>query len=1049
MKIPNTLIRASAGSGKTFQLTNRFIQLLVADVAPEKVIALTFTKKAAGEFFEGILTKLAKASSSADEAKCLAKELAHGVDELPPLGYADFAAALRRLVDSMPQLALGTIDSFFHRMLGLFPFEFGLGGEFEIMSEFERSRVRSDVLERLFESKQANRGAHDAIIESHRLASAGRDKRSLVAELATHLKDCHELFIRKPAGEYWGDPVRIWPHGNPWVKSKANLEKLMDDLEVELNRHDDFTDAIVKAWQSIVDHLRTWAPGKKICSGSSPSAILQQALDSLTTLGDGGWEFSYYKKPYKVSDLFARLLSEVLCHFVACELELKFVRTKGIHSLLDLFESHYDEQIRRTGRLTFSDFPMLLAPGEDRPSLGGRGPSRLDIEYRLDGQFDHWLLDEFQDTSRMQWRVFENLIDEVVQDPEGQRTLFCVGDPKQSIYQWRGGDPTLFDRLESRYQAGSTEEFSVCSLDQSWRSCSEVLSLVNAVFGDAGILAEYDEFGAGVSRWNEIWKPHASAKSDETGHAMYLTVESKEDRWRLVAELLREIQPLENRLSCAVIVQKNDVVREVVNFLRGELPGLPVVGESASNPGADNPLGAALLTLFKAAAHPGDRYSDGHLMLTPFGETLPAEWSERQEALRSIQCEIYAKGFALVASDWTEKISDKLDEFGQWRAAQFLDMARQFDETGLRDIDEFTRFIPEQELNDSNGEGAVQVMTVHKAKGLTFDATIVPDLESNRLDETRRDALHVRKTSDGELDWILDMPGKEIYGVDDPLLQAKNESRSDSCYENLCRLYVALTRASHGLYVVTEKPKKNSSSRNYTRLLTDTLAKGEGEKFGKGNTKAEVVFEEGSFGWIKPKPTSELGRENEIGNVSAKRVHPHLAKRRPSSHETAGFSADRLFDESLDQALSHGESVHKVFEQIDWVDETSLAKLETLRSEYPEAVAEVENCLSNETLAKRLAKPEAGAQLWRERMFDVVIEGEIVSGVFDRVHLFTDRAEIIDFKTDKSGEDSAEIYRPQMQLYRQALAKLTGLSEETIRCHLLFTHDQSIVESCL
>jgi len=231
--------------------------------------------------------------------------------------------------------------------------------------------------------------------------------------------------------------------------------------------------------------------------------------------------------------------------------------------------------------------------------------------------------------------------------------------------------------------------------------------------------------------------------------------------------------------------------------------------------------------------------------------------------------------------------------------------------------------------------------------------------------------------------------------------------------------------------------------------LTDTLAKGEGEKFGKGNTKADVVFEKGSFGWIKPKPISEMGKENEIGNVSAKREHPHLAKRRPSSHEVAGFSADRLFDESLDQALSHGESVHKVFEQIDWVDETSLAKLETFRSECPEAVAEAENCLCNELLAKRLAKPEAGVQLWRERIFDVLIEGEIVSGVFDRVHLFTYRAEIIDFKTDKSGQDSAEIYRPQMELYRQALAKLTGLSEEAIRCYLLFTHDQSIVESCL
>ena len=197
MKIVNTLIRASAGSGKTFQLTNRFIQLLVNGVPPEKVIALTFTKKAAGEFFEGILTKLSNAVISNEEAELLIKEISSSENASTTLSQSDFASALRRLIESMPQLSLGTIGSFFHRMLGLFPFEFGLSGEFEIMNDLERKRARSNVLEWMFESRKVDRSAGAAMIESHRLASAGKDKRDFVLSFARHLHDCHELFMRE------------------------------------------------------------------------------------------------------------------------------------------------------------------------------------------------------------------------------------------------------------------------------------------------------------------------------------------------------------------------------------------------------------------------------------------------------------------------------------------------------------------------------------------------------------------------------------------------------------------------------------------------------------------------------------------------------------------------------------------------------------------------------------------------------------------------------------------------------------------------------------
>ena len=117
----------------------------------------------------------------------------------------------------------------------------------------------------------------------------------------------------------------------------------------------------------------------------------------------------------------------------------------------------------------------------------------------------------------------------------------------------------------------------------------------------------------------------------------------------------------------------------------------------------------------------------------------------------------------------------------------------------------------------------------------------------------------------------------------------------------------------------------------------------------------------------------------------------------------------------------------------------------------PEAVEEVARCLADETVAKRLAKSEGDVQLWRERAFDVVVDNEMISGVFDRVHVYADRAEVLDFKSDRVGDESslqqaAKKYEPQMATYRQALAKLTGLKEFSIECSLVFTHPCRVIE---
>ena len=140
-RIQNQMIRASAGTGKTYQLTNRFIRLLLCGLSPDRIIALTFTRKAAGKFFEGILTKLATAAVDPGQAKKLAREI-----DLQTAKPEQFREALRQLVEAMGQLSLGTIDGFFHRIIAMFSLEFGLGGEFAMMSEFEKQQARLRVL---------------------------------------------------------------------------------------------------------------------------------------------------------------------------------------------------------------------------------------------------------------------------------------------------------------------------------------------------------------------------------------------------------------------------------------------------------------------------------------------------------------------------------------------------------------------------------------------------------------------------------------------------------------------------------------------------------------------------------------------------------------------------------------------------------------------------------------------------------------------------------------------------------------------------------------
>jgi ATP-dependent exoDNAse (exonuclease V) beta subunit len=205
MALRHEMILASAGSGKTYALTNRFVRLLAHGAAPERIVALTFTRKAAGEFFDEILKKLASAATDAKKAEKLAAEIG-----APTLGSADFLRLLRVVVTAMPRLNLGTLDGFFTRVVQNFPLELGLDGEDRIdlgqrdrqpLDEHpaEAGRHRATPVAR--EQRMADRGFGRA--QQHRrggLADAERARRTMHRSQPCDRLDQPEL----PEGELAG-----------------------------------------------------------------------------------------------------------------------------------------------------------------------------------------------------------------------------------------------------------------------------------------------------------------------------------------------------------------------------------------------------------------------------------------------------------------------------------------------------------------------------------------------------------------------------------------------------------------------------------------------------------------------------------------------------------------------------------------------------------------------------------------------------------------------------------------------------------------------------
>lgn len=1055
--LQHLLISASAGSGKTWQLVRRHLHLLALGEAPERIAAMTFTRKAAGEFFQRILRRLAELAVQPGEAAGYFGDCTPAVP-----AEADFRRVLRQVTRRLHRLRLSTLDSFFASVTTCFPLELGLGASARVMDEAETAQAGRAALDSLLERLHAaaDGAALNRLMEGHKQATFGAEEKrvdeSLMDLTRAWLTLWEDSDPERPL-RGWGDLAAL---GAPTGELTPLPELIAAVRATFAPAHAKGVDLLNQTLAQVLETVPAQSLPERV------GQLLGKLEEVWDELPSGTVELMWQGKRVPVTPEAGRAwraLAEGLLHR---ELVVRAERTRGLAQILDLHAREYAAQVRQRGRLSFADVQRLLAraAAEQSPWLGGSG----DLWFRLDARHDHWMLDEFQDTSRNQWRIVSSLVDEVIQDESGRRSFFAVGDPKQSIYLWREAEPELFaDILEAYPARADGGGLHQQPLSVSFRSAQPVLDMVNAVFGDAAALAA---LLPAESTEGFRFQEHRAAKAHLRGHAALVSPAAADlDQADLAAALLRRVDPLARGLSCAILVRQNKDARELAERLRAST-GFDVVCEADQHPCTDNAVTLALLSLLALAAHPGDRKALGHLRLTPLWPLVESpERGWRLTALE-IQSLVQERGLAGFMEVWTPRLLDRLpelDSFHRRRLAQMADIAAEYDGDGSRCLDGFLRFAREYPLRTRGPARSIQVMTVHASKGLEFDL-VLHLLHDRSMDAVRDERLIAGRDADG-VHWVLESPPRVCARLL-PALQARlQQAGKRAAFEAICRLYVAMTRAKHGLYLIAKPPPKDGKAVNEAKLLRERLGSA-GHDAGDG-----LLFEwqTGTAEWFAERapvaaaePPAEAVRPEPLGPLL--RVTQPLPRRlTPSGEESFKVTGRVLFGAGREPGRRLGTLVHELFAEVE-----TLAPLADLEARWQDR-----GLVSRDDLAGRgdpvahealrqvrgvLAAPACAAvfqpsgPVWRERSFDLVVEGDWISGTLDRVLLERDAAGaldgawIVDFKTDDIADEAAleekcQGYAPQIALYRSAITRLTGLPPTSVRASLLFTRRQQLV----
>ena len=1067
---PLTVYKASAGSGKTFTLATEYIRLLVENPqCYRNILAVTFTNKATEEMKMRILSQLYGIWKQLPESDNYLKYIQKKTGLAPNVISERAGLALNNLTHNYNYFRVETIDTFFQSVLRNMARELDLTTNLRIgLNDYQVEELAVDqliedltttdvmlqwilkyIMENISDDKswnviaQIKKFGQNIFKDYYKEVSITLEQKMSEAGFFENYTTCLRD-LRKAAEEYMKEI------GESFFDTLEGEGLSVDDLSSKQRGIASFFNKLRKGifdpsiiTTTVANHLENI---EKWCPKTNPrrDAVLQVVESSLIQILKCAVEAQEKQwKIFQSSNLTLRHLNQL--------------------RLLSSIEKKVRELNETENRFLLSDTQQLLhslIDGSDSPF----------IFEKIGTQLQHVMIDEFQDTSTIQWQNFKVLLAETMSHEDGSNLI--VGDVKQSIYRWRSGDWRLLNGIENQFNSMLME---IKSLSTNYRSTRNVIDFNNTFFRHAAKVEyqaleelECDEREQLEKAYADVEQKVPDDKKDEGRVTIELLPnnEYQESVLEHTVEYVRElIDAGVSQKDIAILVRYNNHIPLIAQYFLENLPEVSIVSDEAFRLEASSAV-CLMIQALHLLLHPDDQLTKAAIVKTWLCTVQGKELTDDQfmiagnnfdEYLPDAYIAHFDELLTLPLYELAEKIYSifqlhRLEGQGAYLCA-FYDHLANYVNENTTDIQSFLTEWDEnlsKKTIQSDETNGIRLISIHKSKGLEFDHVIIPYCDwtlekySDNIIWCKPNEAPFNDLPIAPIDYSPKMMGS-IYEKE------YLHEHLQNTVDNLNLLYVAFTRAAKSLYVVGKRGVKNSRSALIELclpLVSESMPEAQLE--GMENNEAAIIFEYGTCETSQPELPSQ-NNEKESSNPFLQKSEAISVSIRTYDSKVnfrqSNRSRDFIEGEDIDQQrryIQAGSILHEIFSTIQTEKDIPEA-LQRLQFEgilYDEEMT-AERITS--MLRKRLSDPRVASwfsprwTLFNECTILSVEDGEVHEHRPDRVMTDGNEWIVVDFKF---GHPDPE-YHTQVHRYMDLLS---SMGHQNIKGYLWYVYSNKIEE---
>lgn len=1043
----NLALSAAAGAGKTRILSLRFLDIYLKYQNLNSIYALTFTNKAAQEMrdrivkYIDILTdkKDFSKSSIEDSAREEEKEILQAFKPRFKNIKKIASSAKYNLISNFADLNISTIHSFLNSILKTIPFQTPVMPGFRVIEEIEKIAILDKVLDEFLIQVLNNPDKHAVInnILDPKNQNIKTSIKKLFLSLLPKLAEIRGIKISIEKGELKPKTIDKKLHQS-FLSFKETSSKILDVLKAYSSYSSKFLDNKLEKIENKLNHGKC----EKLAEETVDLLSKKYFFDFKEKL-KANQEDNAFREIENLTKLLKKQIEEYSF------LNNRKLLTHNLGLFFDIYEKFQNHKLDMNVA-TFNDLETYALDVFSNEQM------KEYLYFKSSSQLTHLLIDEFQDTSILQWKVLEPIIEEITAG--ANHSFFYVGDPNQAIYRFRGGESRLFHHIPERFPGKIQTEY----LMENYRSKKEIVDFVNNVFSAC-----------------PLYKPMESAQTLKKSKPCSV---QEEKGWVFVEELGEYTQKegmaaVQSRLpeiiqnlkakgyqysDMAVLVRKNETGAKLSKTL--EEKGIPTKTESRDNliyqheiqdivnllkwvinPFEDFYLSLALLSpLFAMKETTIENLKRKKLSLFEILKKNHTNWQVTKKLKKILDASNSKTPYELLSYIYSElEVTQKYRHANAFLS--LLESAYKFESENMTSLSSFIEYLKQygsnEGLTQSEMEG-VQILTCHKAKGLEFPVVIMPETVWNTEGKENDNFIFEYSESAHELKL------NDVYYRKDPLLKIfrkdlfQNE-KSRIFQDELNNLYVAMTRAKEGLWIIGYKNMRLSNT--WFEFIT----------------KADLINLKNGCYSVGEIPVREKLEEKKSKSSKTSKVSPQTKKFTAENANkrmlTPTEEASAVLSEEVREGLKWGKIYHYALSKIKWLDKKNFKKTIDDSIDYTIRIY-AQNKEEEREIAKNLNRILEDIATDKELDFIFYKKGKEqfktevpiyfkkskseILGRIDRLIIRDKSLEIIDYKKGKQennykeGQNLKDKYIKQIRMYKEGASKI--YPEKYIRCHIVW-----------